>query len=550
MALQAIVYRDGYSYSDDIIDLDDATITRSKNHFALLQQQGVIVSGNYDDNYWVLSNEVTKGATISFLLDEVHFMRETARKLDCSLLDYQRAMRVVITSRFGFAIVSLQADAAVMRNFANSLEIPNDYLQAQLLADLLALLPGDTPYRQEVQSKIDDISPLKSVTHKQRNLAHYQSYLRFSTLLDTFWETASEDEKIFYFPVWFWYKVTGILPLRPTECVLTPRNCIRQDGKKCYLTVRRTRLKKSHQSSKYSIESDYERKEYPIPAKLASPILEYVAATQDVYESDLDVLFCKISQFAYSAPYHDNDRHYTYSNLHQCLSYFYRDVIRKKYGYAIVPDQDLGDKEINKINLGDTRHIAMISLIVSGGNPTICKELAGHDSIAISSHYYSNLSQFLDVLGYERYRDIKSTMTHAFGLHINQQYPVAQGYCQCEQVRQGDYSPCISAVNADGMPGACEICKWYFQTKNKVSIQLPPGVRGFRDGDKTKKDEISLEMQQTFTLLRQSIDQLRQGHEKAETVSAMLDRLEAQAQYYIQASAIERLVSEREEYEA
>jgi len=36
--------------------------------------------------------------------------------------------------------------------------------------------------------------------------------------------------------------------------------------------------------------------------------------------------------------------------------------------------------EEQRINLGDTRHLAMISLIASGGSPVICKELAGHDS--------------------------------------------------------------------------------------------------------------------------------------------------------------------------
>lgn len=549
MALQAIVYRDGYSYSDDIINLDATTIAISKAHFELLQQQGVIVSGNYDDQFWIISNEVIKGATISFLLDEVHFVRETAHRLGCSLSDYQAAMRVVITSRFGFAIATLQTNAATMRHFANSLEVPNDYFQAQLLDDLLALLPGDTPFRQEVQSKIDDISPLQNVTHKQRNLAHYQSYLRFSTLLDTFWETAPEIDKIFYFPIWYWYKITGVLPLRPTECVLTPRNCIRQSGERYYLTVRRTRLKKSYQGSRYSIGSDYQRKEYPIPTKLAIPILEYIAATQDVYESDIDVLFCKFSQFAHCAPYHDNDGHYTYANLHQCLSHFYRDVVGKKYDYAVVANQNLGENEILKIRLGDTRHIAMLSLIVSGGNPTICKELAGHDSIAISSHYYDNLSQFLDVLGYERYREIKATMIRSYGLHINPQYPVAQGYCQCEQVWKGDFSPCASAVNADGMPGACEQCKWFFPAKTKVAIQLPPGVQAFHDADKSGKENISLEMQQTFALLRQAIDQLRQGLDRTESVSAMLDRLAAQAQHYIRESAIARLVAEREECE-
>ena len=53
------------------------------------------------------------------------------------------------------------------------------------------------------------------------------------------------------------------------------------------------------------------------------------------------------------------------------------------------------------INLGDTRHLAMINLMLSGGSPVICRELAGHEDIDISSNYYSNLSTIVESAVYE-----------------------------------------------------------------------------------------------------------------------------------------------------
>ena len=548
MALQATAHRDGYSYQEDIIAIDFGTIEKSKEQFSYFKRVGVITLGEYEDSRWIISNEVIKGAAINFQLDEVHFARETAKKLNCTLAEYQQAMRIVITSRLGYTINTLQADAIVMRNFADRLEIPAEYAPAQLLGDLLYLLPGESKFRTETLNAIDDISPLHQRNRQQRRLAHYQSYLRFAEILDCFWKIASEDDRTFYFPVWFWFKITGVLPLRPTECVLTPRNCIREERDRYYISVRRTRLKGKRQSSRYNIESDYEVKEYPIPTALAKTIQEYISATQAVYESDIDVLFCKSSQFSKLTTVCENDHHYSYANLHQCLSYFYREVIAQRHGYEIVYNSDgLMSDEIERVNLGDTRHIAMISLAVSGSSPTICKELAGHNSISISSHYYTNITEFLDVLGYERYREMKSTMTKTYGCHISTEFPVAQGYCQSDQVLHGNYSPCRDAVNSDGMPGSCGMCKWYAPRGTALSIKLPALCNNNVDTENPMQ-QISSELQQTCTLLKQAVDQLRQGLGNTDTVSCMLDRLAAQAQHYVHSSAIERMIAEREEF--
>ena len=548
MALQMVVKREGYTFTEDITVMDQATIMKSRDAFESFRKAGIIVAGEYDDRHWTLSNEVQKNVTISFQVNEIHFVTETAKLLGCSLADYQKAMRVVMTSRFGYAVSTLQSYSVVLRNFADRLEIPKEYANAQLVEDLIVLLPGDSIYRAKVLAEIDDIPRLRNVNRKQRRLAHYQSYLRFVSALERFWPEALPNERILFFPIWFWMKITGILPLRPTECVLTPRNCIRRDGAKYYLTVRRTRLKGTRRGSLYKIESDFELKEYPIPAELAETILEYIAVTKHTYDSDIDVLFCKTAQFSEIDATCSNDRHYTYANLYQCLSYFYRRILQDKFGYQIVSDCDrLENGEIERIDLGDTRHIAMISLAITGGSPTICKELAGHDSIEISSHYYSNLTEFLDVLGYERFREQELNLTKAYSITITRDFPVENGYCQNAEVLKGNYGPCSTAVDSYGKPGSCTVCRWYFPGKMKIPFRDPLEKVESAVGTNSMKETVSVELQETCTLLRQAVEQLRQHLGSGDTVSSIWDRLAAQARQYVQASAMERILAEGRE---
>ncbi len=534
MTLQMAVHNDYYSFTEDVSVLDVKTIEKSKARFEQLKKEHVILSGNYNDRRWIMSNEVAKNVSISFQINELHFANETQKKLGCTLYDYHEAMRVVITSRFSFALETLQNDVRIMRQFADHFTVPKDYASAQLLADLIVLLPGNSAYRQEVLNQIDDVPRLVIEAGKQRRLAHYQSYLKLRDIIDRFWETATIEEKKKYFPVWFWFKVTGVLPLRPTECVLTPRRCIKKDKDSYFITVRRTKLKGMKQASRYRIESDYELCEYPIPEKLALPILEYIDNTSSMYQTDIDVLFCKSTQFTIYDAELVNDHHYTYSNLRQCLFHFYSNIVHKKMGFRIVADTErLMENEIEMVKLGDARHIAMIGLIISGGSPTICKELANHASMSTSAHYYSNLTEFLDVLGYERFHEMIAPTSKAYGISVSQNFPVENGYCQCPAVWTGDFTPCESAVNSSGLPGCCPVCQWFFPTRGSIL-----------KGD--SKTEISYELEQTCMLLKQSLELLTQQLGNIDTLSAILDKLAAQAAHYVNATAVDRILKEDE----
>lgn len=533
MALQAVVRGDGYRYTQAVDKLNAAQIEDSIEQFNFFKATKVIISGEYGSNQWIITDEVRTSVTINLVIDEVHFQQETAQKLGCTCTQYKKAMRIAITSRFGYSLCTLRNDANCLSSFANTLSLPKEYSGAQLLIDVLELLPGTSKWRKNVIEELQAIpAPKRAQSRQQRTLAVYQSYFRFNDLLDRFWTEATQEEKNVFFPIFFWWKVTSILPLRPTECVLTPRACIRKDEMgRYYLTIRRTRLKGTMQSSEYNIAADYEKHEWRIPEAIAEEILQYIEATDSVYESDIDVLFCKASQFTGLDLARTSNNHYTYDNLAQCLWHFYNKVLVPKYGITIAKSGPLVDGEITRIALGDTRHIAMISLMVSGGSPSVCRELAGHSDINISDHYYSNIESFLDLLSYERFRP-QTSMPVIFDVPlpaIDRSLPVAGGYCQSPLAKQGDFTHCGAAVSADGDFGACKVCKYYLAKAGSVEL----------------KKAASNDLRQTITILRHTIKQLQQGYDVAEPLSCVLDRLRAEANRYCNVSAVERLLKEK-----
>lgn len=533
MALQAITRHKGFHYTTEIAQLDATSIREAKERFKYLKAAGIITAGEYDSPRWITTDEVRPTISIRFQIDESQYEQATAPLLSCSCKQYQQAMRVAIISRFGYSLHTLQDDANVLCTFANTRTLPKEAAGANLLIDLLELLPGNTPWRQATLQELQDlVKTRRSVDSRQRTLATYQSYFRFDHLLNQFWKCATPEEKIAYFPVYFWWKVTSILPLRATECTLTPRNCIRKDDLgRYYLTIRRTKVKGRSQAVEYSIEKDFKKQEWRISEQIATEIANYIEATNEVYDSDIDVLFCKISQFDSLKILHQNDRHYGYDNLAQCLRHFYDKVLRRKFNCTIAYGSPLLNNEITRICLGDTRHIAMISLMLSGGSPSICRELASHCDIDISAGYFGNLETFLDLLSYETFRPEKDTIPRIWEnnmLSISRALPVDGGYCQSLLAAQGDYSDCGAAISAEGEFGVCKVCRYYLPQKSGVEL----------------KQAASESLQQTVTLLRQTINQLQQGYNVEETLSCVLDRLRADASRYCNASAIERLLKE------
>ena len=380
----------------------------------------------------------------------------------------------------------------------------------------MQIIPGCGEKRDYVVEALEDKLERivwSSQNQKQRRLADFKTYLKFNEILNDFWQTASERQKLFYFPLYFWWNLTAILPLRPTEFLLTPHGCLEADSN--ILTVRRTKLKGGFEKITYCIAGDYERKQYLIHKDLAAELRSYLKATANMPQPEIGTLFFVEPHYDYlrnrqttKAPY------YSYNHLQTCLQYFYREVIDK-----------CGIK-VERICPGDTRHLAMANLIISGGSPVICKELAGHSDIDISSHYYSNISNLVECVMYERYRKSKGgsaqiTGEYKYALTLPAlRHRVLDGWCDALEVQTGNISECLKISDSHGHIGSCPCCPHYWPDEQ--------GVRSNFLNERKGKQKVDADCRYLIRM----IETVRKGVGYSEDIGAALLRLQRSSNHY------------------
>lgn len=439
---------------------DSEVFEKAEALFEEYRANGVILNNSFADMEWRLTNQL-QNTTISFWFNELAYHKNAAPWIGCGYDLFIKSIKAYAMLKMGSAtIASIRERVNSFRLFA---ELAEDALIGGVydcpihMAEFLTLLPGEDARRDAIIESLDEMSWANRAQERksqQRVLADFDAYFRFSDTMLTFWASADDVEKLFWFPLYLWWTLTAILPLRTTEFLLTPRRCLNTENGNNLITLRRTTLKGGNRKIAYRIDKDYEAVRYVIPQKMAGEIKWYLDATDTTTPTSLSTLFVREPHYArFKREPPDYLGYYTYSNLSTCLRLFQEEII--------------GVGKERHINLGDTRHLAMISLVLSGGSPLICKELAGHSDINISSNYYSNISGFIKCAVYEMHlksRAGTAEMTER-GTPVlmkpNRRVTVPDGFCDSVAYVGGDISDCIKSIGADGELGHCRRCPFF-----------------------------------------------------------------------------------------
>lgn len=503
-----------------VYEIDAGTLGRAKEIFAGYKERGVILNDDFDDSMWVVSNQ-TQTVKLQLAAFEAAYCKN-AGWIGCDYPCYTDCVKAYIAFMLGqLGLSSLRELSNVLTGLAD-MTVENvlgigEY--ANHVIEILQVIPGSNESRDYVIETLEE----KAAWHnwgrrkgKRRILADFKTYLGFDDVMSDFWQIANEKEKLFYFPLYFWWTLTAILPLRPTELLLTPRNCLKQGGAgESILTIRRTKLKGGGEKIAYRIDEDYELKQYSIHKALADELRRYLDATAGARQTELGTLFLQAPHFKYIGKgRYGNNHYYTYGNLNTCLRYFYKEVV------------PLYCPALDSVRFGDTRHIAMASLILSGGSPVICRELAGHSDIDISSHYYANISNLVECVTLERYRKSKSGGMDIVGerkypLSIpNGGYRLPAGWCDDESVATGEITECLKAAGEHGEIGDCTHCEHYQPDDHGIRMKFFDSSVG--------KGRVDADCQ----YLMQMIEQVRKGIGYAEDIGAALLRLQHSGSRY------------------
>lgn len=466
--------------------IDEESQKKARDIFTGYLNSGVIYDCAFDDSVWHATDDYSRKG-LRFQPNEFSYKRFYERLLELSYDDFILALKTYTMFLFGDLVLN------TIQTFINEVEriIANDpdelpdssvmqgITMPQRISEFFSTLPSIGAGEEGIQILMDILDAAATVQYSNgqaRDLASFDSYFKFNDLLREYWESdIDKDERLFYYPLYLWWQVTGVLPLRPREFLVIPRKCLRKDADGYYLSVRRDLLKGGKREVTYRLDTDYMINEYKIPDKLAQEIQKYIDFTAEYEATDLDTLFITDSHYRkWLRKKHSRSRYFTYINMNTVLRYFFEEIVAGRYGYKVIMERGkayshMKDNEIQYIFLGDTRHLAMINILAEGGTPVLAMALAGHSDIDISMHYAANLTSLVECRVYRQYRKML-TGGGDYQVAWNAGTPMVasefsflsdRSRCYSPAYAAGDFSDCEKAIGENGEIGACDYCSYH-----------------------------------------------------------------------------------------
>lgn len=532
------------SSSLNYVFLDDQSVEAAKAKFGELQQDGVIKSGvKFEDEIWYTTDEYSN-VGLHFSFNRFAYDRFYKEIVGLSFADFISHIKCFLMSVFGRRALGALQD--VLRDLRYITEqnptsingAMDDFsiFSPWLCAEFFALLSGSLGGIEELEHlarALDVYAEFKcaDALQSRRTLADFDTYFKFDEIIKEFWNSPlSREERLFFYPLYLWWEITAVLPLRPREFLVTPRNCLGKtaDGVDT-LTLRRNKIKGGANAISYKILDDYYEDTYQVPPRLAEEVRKYLEFTADFESTELETLFVTDPHYKkWGRIKQKNSRFLTYANMNTILRYFFAEVVCGRHGLTVVYDREdkhLADNEIGYVYLGDTRHIAFINAIKEGVTPDVVMRLGGHKSMAMSSHYYGNLEKYLDCKTYRLYRRLASG---------DSKYRIAQGTSNLAEIRSaaplsdggrcvsklfaaGDIGDCLNAVGDHGEIGYCPACTKY--RRNGASLL-------------GHEDIFKRNLQKDCDMLMQAVDAMRKGKGCVEHIGEAMLRIRASVYSY------------------
>ncbi len=534
-----------FSISFNPIIFDETSIDEARNIYEEYQEKKVITPDCvFSDDIWFTTNEYANvELSFEFDKDSYHWYQEIFQLSYKQFISYTKTFCISLFGRY--ALTSIQRFLLDIRHILKispkKIFAANSSLKIMhplLCSDFFLLIASLSDEAEDLNMLIDAMESYADITFsknpkQQRRLANFETYLVFDEIIRNFWKNNStEEERMFYYPLYLWWSITAILPMRPRDFLLTQRDClsINQDND-YYLTLRRNQRKGTRkEKTTYKIQDDYFTSCFKIPEALGHEIENYIEKTKKFENTELDTLF--ITDIHYSKweqKKHCNSRFFTYANMNTLLRYFYKEIITERYGYHIVASstsKHLNEKDIGYIRLGDTRHIALINLMQEGGTPALAMYLAGHTNDTMASHYYSNIKEMIECKTYRQYRKMIAANVK-YKIKASSQLPAPyhfeilsdNGKCYSTKYQNGDFSDCFSMIGENGEIGYCPDCIYYRRD----------GLSYFG-----ADDIYAHKFQTDFHAIRDAVEIVRQGKGEYETIGEAVLKLQATSLSYEQ----------------
>lgn len=292
---------------------------------------------------------------------------------------------------------------------------------------------------QNFEQYLESTTNISNILSKTRTIATYASAIEFDYLLQDYIASCSDERsKKEYYPILVWWRLTKILPLRPSELLKTKKDCLVDKDEKYYFKPYRTTIKGGKNAE----------------VNRRIPILDKVRIDKELYDllidyrdnytnyKDNDKYFISYNALYESSELSEGPKKNNYNNkiekdfvtltaLSRKLDKFYRDIIGGFYKYEViekdsVPINEMSNNMIERITLGDTRHYAFTSLMLQGFDVLSIAQLGGHTNLFSQQAYVGHLDKLVKGHVYTLSKKIKSDINRKEMIVENYFNPRAQ----------------------------------------------------------------------------------------------------------------------------
>ncbi|WP_410495701.1 hypothetical protein QTL86_18585 [Cellulosilyticum sp. ST5] len=231
----------------------------------------------------------------------------------------------------------------------------------------------------------------------RRDLPSNKDILSFEYYIKKFYqEETNEVMRYFFFPVLLWWKITNIIPMRPSEFTCRiKKDCLVEEDGDFYLVI--DRVKRSRIRNK----RDKPRLPFLSKIKITEEIYKLIEEYQKLTEFDSkrktllsyegERVFSKeLIKRGVQVVEHKEERYidtYVIRDLNTLINSFYEAVIINKYNYNQVRQ---------RLKPGDTRHLAFCSLMLQGVPPIEIALLGGHTHLISQNHYVGHAKYYIE----------------------------------------------------------------------------------------------------------------------------------------------------------
>jgi hypothetical protein len=533
-------------------EFDKEALNEAKERFELYKLQDVISNCNFEDASWTITNE-SLVKRFNFKYSEIVFKKEVKTRELGAYENFINAVKAYLLYKLeNNALSTVCGISASFEKFFNETHFLNiEYLDVvrnkrlcsySYYTNLRYLLEFLEFIDFEVDKEYSELLNYQNDAYftwieqnrdlNQREITDFESMFKFDEIIESFWNTCSEQEKEEYFPIILWWKITTRIPLRVTEFVLTPYDCIRCTDDKYFIKLRRTRLKGERgKLISHKIEKDYRIEEYRINKEIYDLISSYKELVDkydfipSFYGEKSDCIgrrkfllsrraYFNSRKFKATSLRANNMYFFTVVNLKFLFYMFCKEIVCNRFNMQLVAKgtdtSEISNNQIEIIQLMDTRHFAFINLVLNDIEPLIIKKISGHKSVESSLHYYSHVEKFVKCYTYsmakriavrsESNKDvsvIQSNVNFTDETHIKFNKIFGEDKVQFREIEEGmcssqqqNYSDCQRVNNE------CEICEFY-HPRNELSKQK------VLSRIESNNNDIKLEVEALKTLLRQ-----------------------------------------------